>query len=50
MKNMVLIVREDLNLLQRTLCCAMMVMDVHCRDTIQNLIRDDISTLDDFNW
>lgn len=50
MKNMVDIVRKELNLLQRTLICAMMVLDVHARDTIKNIIRDDVSTLDNFNW
>jgi len=34
MENMVDIVRGELNLLQRTLICAMMVLDVHARDVL----------------
>jgi dynein heavy chain, axonemal len=50
MENMVDIVRRDLNLLQRTLICAMMVLDVHARDVLQLMVDEEVSTIDNFNW
>jgi dynein heavy chain, axonemal len=50
MADMVEIVRGDLNLLQRTLICAMMVIDVHARDVNEMLVNNKICAIDDFNW
>ena len=50
MENMVDIVRGELNLLQRTLICAMMVLDVHARDVLQLMVDEQVSTIDNFNW
>jgi dynein heavy chain len=40
MLNMVEIVRGELNLLQRTLICALMVLDVHARDVIELMVAE----------
>ena len=48
MMNMVEITRGDLNLLQRTLICALMVLDVHARDVIELLAHENVCTIDDF--
>ena len=40
MLNMVEIVIGELNLLQRTLICALMVLDVHARDVIELMVAE----------
>lgn len=50
MTNMVDIVRKELHLLQRNLICCLMVLDVHCRDVIEMLMDEDVTTIDNFNW
>jgi dynein heavy chain len=45
---MVAIVRKDLNTLQRTLMGALIVLDVHARDVVTELIQKNVKTLNDF--
>ena len=47
---MVAIVRKDLNILQRTLMGALIVLDVHARDVVTNLAAKRISSLNDFEF
>lgn len=46
----VTIVREDLNYLDRTLMGALIVLDVHGRDVVENLISNKVRSLWDFEW
>jgi dynein heavy chain len=45
---MVAIVRKDLNILQRTLMGALIVLDVHARDVVSELVQKRINNLNDF--
>lgn len=47
---MVAIVREDLNVLQRTLMGALIVLDVHARDVVSELAEKKVSNLNDFEF
>jgi dynein heavy chain len=47
---MVAIVREDLNILQRTLMGALIVLDVHARDVVSELAEKKVSNLNDFEF
>jgi dynein heavy chain len=47
---MVTIVREDLNILQRTLMGALIVLDVHARDVVAELVDKKVSNLNDFEF
>ena len=45
---MVAIVRKDLNILQRTLMGALIVIDVHARDVVTELLEKRVKNLNDF--
>lgn len=45
---MVAIVRKDLNILQRTLMGALIVLDVHARDVVSELLTKGVKSLNDF--
>lgn len=45
---MVAIVRKDLNVLQRTLMGALIVIDVHARDVVTELMEKGVKNLNDF--
>ncbi len=47
---MVAIVRKDLNILQRTLMGALIVIDVHARDVITELVEKGVKNLNDFEF
>lgn len=47
---MVAIVRKDLNILQRTLMGALIVLDVHARDVVTELIQKAVKSLNDFEF
>lgn len=47
---MVEIVRKDLNILQRTLMGALIVLDVHARDVVSELANLKVSNLNDFEF
>ena len=47
---MVAIVRKDLNTLQRTLMGALIVLDVHARDVVSELVQKKVSNLNDFEF
>lgn len=47
---MVAVVRKDLNILQRTLMGALIVLDVHARDVITELAAKGIKNLNDFEF
>jgi dynein heavy chain len=47
---MVAIVRKDLNILQRTLMGALIVIDVHARDVVTELVEKGIKSLNDFEF
>ena len=44
------IVRKELNILQRTLMGALIVLDVHARDVVSELIHKKITNLNDFEF
>ncbi|CAD7935566.1 unnamed protein product [Amoebophrya sp. A120] len=48
--NSVLLVRENLTKLQRTLMGALIVLDVHGITVLENLLEDKCHALNDFNW
>jgi len=48
--NLVNIVRQNLNTLERTLMGALIVIDVHARDVITNLAALKVNNLNDFEW
>jgi dynein heavy chain len=45
---MVAIVRKDLNTLERTLMGALIVIDVHARDVVTELLQKQVKNLNDF--
>lgn len=45
---MVAIVRKDLNILERTLMGALIVLDVHARDVVTELVQKKVQSLNDF--
>ena len=45
---MVAIVRKDLNTLQRMLMGALIVIDVHARDVVTELVEKGVKNLNDF--
>lgn len=47
---MVEVVRKDLNILQRTLMGALIVLDVHARDVVSELVQKKVSSLNDFEF
>ena len=47
---MVDLVRGELNKQQRSLLVALIVIDVHARDVIKNMIRTRVDNLNDFEW
>lgn len=47
---MVAIVRKDLNILQRTLMGALIVLDVHARDVVSELVQKGVKSLNDFEF
>ena len=47
---MVAIVRKDLDILQRTLMGALIVLDVHARDVSSELVVKGIKNLNDFEF
>ena len=47
---MVAIVRKDLNILQRTLMGALIVLDVHARDVVSELVQKRVNNLNDFEF
>ena len=47
---MVAIVRKDLNILQRTLMGALIVLDVHARDVVTELLEEQVRNLNDFEF
>lgn len=47
---MVAIVRKDLNTLQRTLMGALIVLDVHARDVVTELVAKGVKNLNDFEF
>jgi dynein heavy chain len=48
--DIVQLVRTDLNVQERTTLKALVVIDVHARDVIQELIDKDIRNIADFDW
>lgn len=44
------IVRQKLNTLQRTMMGALIVIDVHARDVVGNMVKEKVSNLNDFEW
>ena len=50
MRDLVEITRGDMNLLHRTLICALMTLDVHARDVIELLAHENVETIDNFLW
>lgn len=47
---MVAVVRKDLNILQRTLMGALIVIDVHARDVVSELVEKGVKNLNDFEF
>ena len=47
---MVAVVRKDLNTLERTLMGALIVIDVHARDVVNELVAKGIKNLNDFEF
>ena len=47
---LVLVVRGDLNVLKRTITCTLLVIDVHLRDVIGDLIERSVHSVEDFDW
>ena len=47
---MVAIVRKDLNTLERTLMGALIVIDVHARDVVTELVAKSVKNLNDFEF
>jgi dynein heavy chain len=47
---MVAIVRKDLNILQRMLMGALIVIDVHARDVVTELLEKGVKNLNDFEF
>ena len=47
---MVAIVRKDLNTLQRTLMGALIVIDVHARDVVTEILQKQVKNLNDFEF
>ena len=45
---MVAIVRKDLSILQRMLMGALIVIDVHARDVVSELVEKGVKNLNDF--
>jgi dynein heavy chain len=43
-------VRGDLTSLERATIGALVVIDVHARDVVTEMVADKVSTQDDFSW
>ena len=51
MKNIVALVRTNINRLERCTLEAMIVLDVHAKDVIMNdLVKNNVSDASEFNW
>ena len=50
LESMVGLVRSDLTRLQRKLMGALIVIDVHARDAVTELMAKEVKSLDDFEW
>jgi len=48
--SMVNLVRGDLNFLQRNCMGALIVLDVHAREVVRNMIKVRVDNLNDFDW
>jgi dynein heavy chain, axonemal len=48
--NMVQLVRGDLNKLQRNVMGAIIVLDVHAREVVRNMIKVRVDNINDFDW
>lgn len=46
--NMVAIVRKELSILERMLMGALIVLDVHARDVVTELVQKRVNSLNDF--
>jgi dynein heavy chain len=44
------LVRGDLTSLERATIGALVVIDVHARDVVTEMVSDKVSTQDDFSW
>jgi dynein heavy chain len=44
------LVRSDLNIQERITLKAMVVIDVHARDVVKELIAKDVRSVFDFDW
>lgn len=44
------LVRGDLTSLERATIGALVVIDVHARDVVQEMVDDKVATVDDFSW
>lgn len=47
---MVALVRGDLNIQQRTLMGALIVIDVHALEVVRNMIKSRVENINDFEW
>jgi dynein heavy chain len=47
---MVDLVRGDLNKLQRNVMGALIVLDVHAKDVVKNMIKARVDNITDFDW
>ncbi len=47
---MVALVRVNLSILQRTLMGALIVIDVHARDVVTQMVNASVSSINDFEW
>lgn len=50
LKQIVKLVRGDLTKLERKTMSPLVVIDVHARDTIQEMLENNVSRIDDFDW
>lgn len=50
LQDIVALVRSNLSELDRMTLGAMVVLDVHNRDVIDTLIKEDIKSINEFSW
>jgi dynein heavy chain, axonemal len=50
LNNMIQLVRSKLEPLQRTAMGALIVLDVHARTVVQNMVKSRVSHINDFDW